>query len=74
MQMGVGTLTEEIVKYQNPLGLLTGDPGDPLLTGALKLLNRLWTVDLKFDQSQGLSTFWDFFYLFIIKPVFYLSW
>ncbi len=35
--------------------------------------NPSGTGDLKFYQSQGLSTFWGFFY-FIIKPVFYLSW
>ncbi len=34
--------------------------------------NPLGTGDLKFYKSQGLRTFWWFF--FIIKPVFYLSW
>ncbi len=37
--------------------------------------NPLGTVDLKFYQSQGLSTFWGFSILFFIKPVFYgLNW
>ncbi len=36
-------------------------------------INPLGTVDLKFYQSQGLSTFWGFIFL-LIKSAFYLSW
>ncbi len=36
-------------------------------------INPLGTGNYKFYQSQGLSTFWGFL-IFLIKPVFYLSW
>ncbi len=37
------------------------------------VFSPLGTGDLKLYQSQGLGTFWGLF-IFVIKPVFYLSW
>ncbi len=71
-------MTQSIYQYsvpqiEYPLGGQQQKRQSCLIPVASSLVNPLGTGDLKFYQSQGLSTFWGLF-IFFNKPIFYLSW